>query len=81
MEKYLRHEPTIKLGKKPRLPSGNRRSSSFDVFSPNKLNTVDILAIKEEIEIKREMSDQVQPRLLPNPGSVAEPINVSAASF
>ena len=59
MEKYLRHEPTIKLGKKPRLPSGNRRSSSFDVFSPNKLNTVDILAIKEEIEIKREMSDQV----------------------
>ena len=58
MEKYLRHEPQSKLCKKPRLPSGNRRSSWGDIFSPAK-SVDDILNIKDEIHIKREMSDQV----------------------
>jgi hypothetical protein len=60
MEKYLRHEPQMKLVKKARLASGNRRSSWSDVFTTAKSNSVDdILAIKEEVDIKREMSDLV----------------------
>ncbi len=60
MEKYLRHEPAEKLGKKARLPSGGRRSQWGELFSPTKCQSVDdILTIKEEVlDIKLEMSDQ-----------------------
>jgi hypothetical protein len=51
----------MKLCKKPRLPSGNRRSSWGDIFSPSAKSVDDILNIKDEIHIKREMSDQVTP--------------------
>jgi ribosomal protein RSM22 (predicted rRNA methylase) len=60
MEKYLNHEPQMKLCKKARLPTANRRSTWGDLFSPTKSTSVDdILAIKDEINIKREISDQV----------------------
>ena len=78
MEKYLRHEPHIKLGKKSRLSSGNRRSSWSDVFSSSKSTSVDdILAIKEEVDIKREMSDQVDRSLR----SVVDAIKLFSVNF